>query len=377
MIVYTKCKGNNEKYILDHDRKSVIFPSGEHIVSASVAVYTETDERLLIEKYNDFRRIYHQELISLYRTEKYEPIKYFLYRVLNSRNFVLSITSKYYVLSKMLYFIMVGRQAYMSRPGYSLSFISDLARMKDELIYPLLFTSANPSDNNFKVVLKNIINCPYYLTDFHNFFKKDVHRIYWTNHYENYIAELEKFDLDDEEYFDQYMTGYDFSNVVERLTSGLKFASASEVKFIHDTEYKYDKSVMKELSINKIHLEYQEKKSHPFLLLVDDLSTFVYTLLKDCLQIVYENKPYDNEKFNLLSMIFENINQENIEFQIPNSTWSTLVGLVDLCNVKVSEYFKQNEVVDNVIILKYTRINEYLKNHYNDKRAFNVFKYRV
>ena len=377
MIVYTKEKGNKEKYKLNHEDKLVIFPNGEHLVSASVAIYTETDERLLIEKYNDFRRIYHQELISLYRTEKYDGIKFFLHKVLNNRNFVLSITSKSYIVSKILYFTLVGRQSYISRPGYSLSFISDLARLKDDLTYPLLFTCANPTDNNFKQVCKAVINCPFYLTDFHNFLKRDTHHLYWTNHYEKYIAELEKYDLDDEMYFDQYVTGFDYANVVQRLTSGLKFASASEAKFIRDTEYQLDRSVMEELSIHKIALEYQEKKSHPFLIMVDDLASFVYTLLKDCLEMVHENKPYDHEKFNLLSMIFDNINQENVEFQIPNSTWATLMGLIDLCNERVSDYFKRNEVVDNIILMQYTRINEYLRNHSDDTRAFNVFKYRV
>ena len=377
MIVYTKEKGNNEKYILDHENKKVIFPKGEHVVSAAVSIYTESDERLLIEKYNDFRRIFHQELISLYRTEKYDEIKFFLNKVLNNRNFVLSITSKTYIVAKILFISLMGKQSYMSRPGYSLSFISDLSRMKDELTYPLLFTCANPTDNNFKQVCKVVINCPYYLTDFHNFFKKDTHHIYWSNNYDKYIGEIEKYDLDDEMYFDQYITGFDFANMVQRLTSGLKFAYANEVKFIHDNEYEFDESVMEELSISKINIEYQEKKSHPFLLMVDDFVTFVYTLLKDCLEMVQNNKPYDHEKFNLLSMLFENINQENVEFQIPNSTWATLMGLIDLCNDRVSEFFKQNEIVDNIILLQYTRINEYLKNHFNDKRAFNVFKYRV
>ena len=377
MIVYTKEKGNDEKYIIDHEKKTITYPKGEHIVSASISIYTETDERLLIERFNEFRRIYHQELISLYRTEKYDGIKFFLHKVMNNRNFILSITSKTYIVAKILYFTLMGRQAYISRPGYSLSFISDLARMKDELTYPVLFTIANPTNNNFKQVCKTVINCPYYLTDFHNFFKKDTHHIYWSNNYDKYIAELEKYDLDDEMYFDQYVTGFDFANRVQRLTSGLKFAYANEVKFIRDKDYEYDKNVMEELLINKINLEYQEKKSHPLLLMVDDLATFVYTLLKDCLDMVHENKSYDHEKFNLLSLIFQNINQENVEFQIPNSTWSTLVGLIDLCNDKVSEFFKRNDIVDNIILMQYTRINEYLKNHSDDKRAFNVFKYRV
>ena len=89
------------------------------------------------------------------------------------------------------------------------------------------------------------------------------------------------------------------------------------------------------------------------------------------------NQNYDNELFDLLSYLFIYTGQENIEFQIPNSTWSTMIGIVDLCNDCVSPFYKQNKIVDNVILAHYTRINEYLKNHFDDKRAFSVFKVRV
>ena len=54
-----------------------------------------------------------------------------------------------------------------------------------------------------------------------------------------------------------------------------------------------------------------------------------------------------------------------------------MIGIVDLCNDCVSPFYKQNKIVDNVILAHYTRINEYLKNHFDDKRAFSVFKVRV
>jgi hypothetical protein len=69
--------------------------------------------------------------------------------------------------------------------------------------------------------------------------------------------------------------------------------------------------------------------------------------------------------------------QENFEFQVPTSQWSTLMGITDLCNDSVSAFYKRNDIVDNTIAYHYTRINEYLKNHFDDKRAFAVFKNRV
>ena len=54
-----------------------------------------------------------------------------------------------------------------------------------------------------------------------------------------------------------------------------------------------------------------------------------------------------------------------------------MMGIVDMCNESVSDFFKQNKMVDSVILAHYTRINEYLKNHFDDKRAFSVYKVRV
>ena len=132
------------------------------------------------------------ELVTLYRCRRFEGIKYFFRKVLNNRNFVFSITNKNYILAKILFYTLAGRQTYFSRPGYSLSFISDLAKMKDDLTYPMLFTCRHNNSQNFKVLLKVPLNCPYYLSDFHNFFKREVQHIYWSNVYDRHIDELMK-----------------------------------------------------------------------------------------------------------------------------------------------------------------------------------------
>ena len=377
MIIYTKEKGNNSGYILNNDDKTVTFEEGKYVVSASLAFYTELDEKTLFSKYNDYKRIFKGDLMTLYRTNKYDGIKYFIRKVINNRNFVFSFTSKTYVLAKILYFTIMGRQSYSSRPGYSLSFISDIARLKDDLTYPLLFTCKNMTDGNFKKLCKVILNCPYYLTDFHNILKREVQRIYWSTNFDKYLEELGKYNLNEKIYYDQYITGFNMANLVERFTSGLKNSSGNEVKFIHDTEYKYLDKVRLDLSFSKVEIEYIDKRQDNFLHIIDDLYSLLHHLINDCMEIVHNNQNYDNELFDLLSYLFIYTGQENIEFQIPNSTWSTMIGIVDLCNDCVSPFYKQNKIVDNVILAHYTRINEYLKNHFDDKRAFSVFKVRV
>ena len=377
MIVYTKEKGQNDSYKLNHEDKTVIFDNTEYIVSSSLVLYTETDERLLMNVYNDFKRIFKRDLMYLYRHRKFDGIKFFIRRVLNNRNFVLSITSKNYILSKILYFSFMGRQTYISRPGYSLSFISDLARMKDDFTYPLLFTCNNMSVNNLRKLCQVILGCPFYLTDFHNIFKREVRKYYWGTALEKPLQEIGKYNLHLQSYFDQYMVGFNMANLVERFTSGLKNSSGNNVKIYHDKSYKYDEKVRLELGFSKADIVYKEKISDHFLEMVDDLSSFFHHLVNDCLNDVHNNKPYNNEIFNILSLVFKTVNQENIEFQIPNSTWSTLVGIVDMCNEYVSDFYKQNNMVDNVILAHYTRINEYLRNHFDDKRAFSIYKVRV
>lgn len=377
MIVYTSEKGNDDYYKLNHKDNTVSFDESEYIVSASILLFTELDEKLLISGYNDIKRIYRNDLTHLYRNKKLDGIKYFIKKVLNNRNFVLSITSKNYILSKILYFSFMGRQTYISRPGYSLSFISDLARMKDDFTYPLLFTCNNMNENNMKQICKVAMGCPYYLTDFHNIFKREVKKVLWSNVFDKVMSELGKYNLNKQYYYDQYMVGFNMANLVDRFTSGLKNSVGYDVMLIHDKSYKYDEKIRIDLGFSKANIIYKEKVSDIFLQFVNDISSFFNSLLKDCMHIVYNNKPYNNELFNIMSLIFKNINQENIEFQIPNSTWATLMGIVDMCNEDVSDFYKQNEMVDNVILAHYTRINEYLKNHFDDKRAFSIYKVRV
>ena len=70
MIIYTKEKGNNSGYILNNDDKTVTFEEGEYVVSASLAFYTELDEKTLFSKYNDYKRIFKGDLMTLYRAKK-------------------------------------------------------------------------------------------------------------------------------------------------------------------------------------------------------------------------------------------------------------------------------------------------------------------
>ena len=377
MIIYTKEKGNHDTYEFDHDKKTVTFEKSDFLVSASIVLYTEQDEKLIVNRYNDFKRIFNSELVSLYKNRRWEGIKYFIRKVLNTHNFVFSITNKSYVLAKILFFTIMGRQTYISRPGYSLSLISDLAKMKDDLVYPLLFTCNNVSDSNFKKLLKVVLNCPYYLTEFHNILKQDVQQIYWGSKFDSYLAELTKYNLQDQKMYDNYIAGFNFSNLVERFTSGSKNANYLGIEFVHDTEYRFTKEVMFQLGFSNISLEYKDKKESTFLLLLDDLSKFFHMLINDCFDIVNNNRLYDNELFNILSYMITLVYQENFEFQIPTSQWSTLMGITDLCNDSVSAFYKRNDIVDNIIAYHYTRINEYLKNHFDDKRAFAVFKNRV
>ena len=70
MIIYTKEKGNNSGYILNNDDKTVTFEEGEYVVSASLAFYTELDEKTLFSKYNDYKRIFKRTFL-LYFLSKY------------------------------------------------------------------------------------------------------------------------------------------------------------------------------------------------------------------------------------------------------------------------------------------------------------------
>ena len=377
MIVYTKEYGNKDPYSIDRDKKSVKFPKGEHFVSASLAIFTETDEKQVLNSYNDFKRIYNSELNRLYRQGDFKAVRYFIRKVLNNRNFVLTLCGKSFILAKILYYVLMTKQGYLSRPGYSLSFISDIAKLKDDLTYPMLITARNPDQNNFKQLLKVVINAPYHLSDFHNILKKDTTHIYWTDNYESWIQEFTKYNLDNEEMCDHYLTGFCFANVVERFTTGLKNETKSQIKFFRDVEHRIPYKVGLELGFSARDIHYVEKKKEPFLILLEDVSKFFYMLISDCMYIYDNNKSYDNEMFNLLSYVITKVNQENFEFQIPTSTWSAIVGITDLCNDSVSSFFKSNRIVDDIIRLQYLRVNDYLRNHFDDKRAFSVFKNRV
>ena len=56
MIIYTKEKGNHDTYEFDHEKKTVTFEKTDFLVSASIVLYTEQDEKLIVNRYNDFKR---------------------------------------------------------------------------------------------------------------------------------------------------------------------------------------------------------------------------------------------------------------------------------------------------------------------------------
>ena len=63
MIIYTKERGNKDEIKLNKKDRTVEFKNGEYLVSVSIAIYTEQDEKFIINKYNDYKRIFKSDLI--------------------------------------------------------------------------------------------------------------------------------------------------------------------------------------------------------------------------------------------------------------------------------------------------------------------------
>lgn len=378
MVIYTKEKGFGENIKLNKTDKSVDYVNGEYVINCSILTYTEEDKKNLERKYEDYKTIFKNRKIDDMYKENYKiAIDYFIKYFINERNFVFTINSKPYLLARILYDTLMGDRVFNARPGYSIGLVSDIARMKDEIVYPLLFTCKNLTYNNFRTIVKLVLNCPcYYFSDFHNILKDEVKKLYWSTIYDKQMAQLEAYGFNDDDYVEQYLTVSSLKPIVERFV--VKGGSqAGEVKIVHDKKYEYDKKMMYDLSINHIDLEYQSERKEPLLELADELASFFHSLFMDCLNLYRSNALYTDCHFTYLSNFLTLLTQGNVEFQMPVNEWAFLMGVMDLCNDQISDFYKDNKIVDNIILCHYTRLSEYLKNHSNDKKVFTVFKTRV
>ena len=145
----------------------------------------------------------------------------------------------------------------------------------------------------------------------------------------------------------------------------------------HSSSYTYDQDKLIKMGVPFFNIEYKNKMKSEILCIIEDINYVFHYEFSKMIEIFRNNGDYDNVHFKFVSLFLRTVTQLNCEFQIPTNEWALLMGVMDLINSNVADFYHQSHVVDYLIVAHYTRVCEYLKNHGDELHASKVFKTRV
>lgn len=359
-------------------RESVYYNGEEFLITASYAAFLNNDKKELVSNYEEFKRIF-GELKDVHERKDYDALNKFIIMILNNRNFHFTISSKPYLLAKLVYISLHGRNNYASN-GNATLYISDIARLKDEFVYPLLTACKSPTYDNFKKLLTALRDCPcYYLSDNRNTFKDDIRKLLWRKDFSVYEKQIYDLDLDDNKSMNQLFTLISLASLTSKwnINTEVEQFKINQLTVSHSSSYTYDQDKLIKMGVPFFNIEYKNKMKSEILCIIEDINYVFHYEFSKMIEIFRNNGDYDNVHFKFVSLFLRTVTQLNCEFQIPTNEWALLMGVMDLINSNVADFYHQSHVVDYLIVAHYTRVCEYLKNHGDELHASKVFKTRV
>ena len=357
----------------------VSFNGEEFLVNLAFLSYQEKDKKMLLHRYNIFKIIY-GDLRELYEQNKLNEVIRFIGMVLNDRNFHISIISKNFLLARLAYVSIHGRNNYASR-GNALLYISDMARMKEHFTYYLLDTCETHTTESFKKLLLKIRDeASYYIKDVSNVFKEDLTKLLWRKNYSTYAKSLYELYLDDSEEINQLATVMSLEPLVNRwnIDTEIPEFKINNIKFVHSDKYGYDPDIIKKFYLPYLPFEYIKIEKSEELKLLEDITYIIQKEITKAIEILKSNKNYKDDLHLLfVATLMNTITQSNFEFQIPINEWAGLISIMDLFTNDIGEFYKSTHVVDFLSLNYYKRTCDFLKNHPEDLNAARIFKIKI
>ena len=155
MKTYIKESGNNEDITINRYTKSVEFGKSTYIASVALFVSNKKEYDFFDDSYCFFKEKFKDKrIVDLYREKDFESIYKYIFPIIKQGHMVIGLTNKHIILSRVIFDIFMGEKTFLARPGISIEIISNIAKMKDSLMYPFLATCFSPMLSNMKNLSK-------------------------------------------------------------------------------------------------------------------------------------------------------------------------------------------------------------------------------
>lgn len=382
MEIYVSECGNSKTITTrknENDRHPYAHYNGEEfLISTAFVSFLESDKKRLLENYEFFKTV-HGPLMEAYEKKNYAALFEFIRIVINERNFHITLCSKPYMFAKIFYVLFHGRNHY-SAAGYSALYISDVAKLNEEFMYPFMTAVKNQNHISFKRLLEVIRDYPvYYVSEGRNKFKDDVKKLLWRKDYSIYEKQLYELKLSDSNNYNKLFTLIALATLMSKWNNStdVEAFKMNKIVMYHSDKYKYDQDKLIEMGVPYFNINYVKIEKNPILELIEDINKIVHSEFTKVIEIFRNNGDYKKDCFRFISKFFNSVTQANCEFQLPINEIATLMGIMDLVKDNIDDYYHDRRVIDFLIIAHYTRMSEYLKNHCEEKSATKIFRTRV
>ena len=138
---------------------------------------------------------------------------------------IIGLTNKHIILSRVIFDIFMGEKTFDSRPGIAIELISNIAKLKDDLMYPFLTTCFTPILSNMKHLARVLLECPYfYMSDGYNILKNQIHKMYWETIYDQFLDKINAYRFKDLYMLEQHVTISSTLPLFKRANCHLNFS---------------------------------------------------------------------------------------------------------------------------------------------------------
>lgn len=306
-------------------------------VNGCVCAKTEDDEKSLIKKYLEFKKMFNfnGEIkgTDLLTRENNEALDYFINNILNSNNFIINFYDKKFYIASLIGMSVCGTFARYTHTELYYSCISSLSFQDDDFFIEYL---------NF-IENINVENLEKYLIFLKNYSYKYI------PYEQNMVANIASIILDRKElnlFVNDFMCKgwYEDStkvNVINlnSLSEIIMFIkekfdiSNSEYLVYHDHIDEFEELIKLELAAFNVNIQFEESDGNILMEIADNISSIFAHAFNKVKNTRFQKCMFDENNSwncNLLSKIIDKIGKSNIKYTIPIPDWAAILSVTDI-----------------------------------------------
>ncbi|MBR5874726.1 MAG: DUF3800 domain-containing protein [Oscillospiraceae bacterium] len=315
---------------------------------AAVVVNNEKDEKILIEKYQAFKRKYkisgEIKGSDLLVRKRNAELNYMLKHIFDNKHFYIILYDKKFYISTMLLLSLYGIEYQETIPEHFYVQASFLSKQKDDFFVQYLKYIQNLGQTEFIDYLNFLINYEYSEELPENAAKIMANKILDENITDKCYQDFMTFGW----YDNPQITNLINMNALAELITFIKVdnnQSNSDIEYIHDNIKEFSDTMRKELKNYSIDIKFEDSKDNDLLQIADNIVSVVRHAYDKMIFHYIKEEPWlecSEWDMKLISKVLDNISINKIKFTVPLNDWAATITTGIMFSITFPKHLRNN-----------------------------------